>query len=241
MKKIAVLLIFIAACTNSAFAISYCECGLYAGAQAGFAIIKTPMSNGMKYSDFRGEGIDSRRGSFAWGINCGYNYPVFPDLLVGFEAGYHDNGSSSFTFSNKNEYKVDLTDWDLLATGTYIFYPGFWLNLKVGAANVRQVNRIWHIAVQDVDPTAVSNNWRPTTTLSFGYNFCNFDLYFAYRYVYGKNQSSLRDFYVYDDKPKDVSKDGKIVKEVILPSTLQMRDQSAWVHSVYIGLQASIY
>jgi len=213
-------------------AINYCDCGPYGGIHAGWTRLCTPTKNNLckKTSYFRGEKIEGCKGSAAWGANIGYNYPVCYDFLVSFEAGYNDNGYSEITFNNGNQYRIESTDWELLATGTYVWRPGVWFNVKWGAAKVRQIYRIWHVCVNnDIDATSVEKKWAPTTALSAGLTFCGLDFYVMYRYVFADDQQRMSKLFRIRGHEEN------------LPGTLETRSGVSRLHSIQAGVQASLY
>ncbi len=231
-KLIGTVIALMIASISSVSAVNYCECGIYAGVQAGWAKIESPTDNDCHKNlhGIRRRDISDSQGGFSWGANVGYNYPVYPEMLVSFEAGYHDNGCSSITFKNGNEYRMDTTDWELLATATYIWCPGLWFNVKWGAARVRNEYRIFHMAENcDLDPTSITKKWAPTTALGLGYNFCGFDIYIMYRYIFGSDLTRMSRAFSVRGEAEEFS------------GTFKLRDRAPRVHGIYAGIQASLY
>lgn len=217
-------------------AIGYYDCGLYGSVQAGWARICTPTCNDLGCDSYyydenvRFQKIEGQRGSAAWGANIGYHYPYCANLLASFEAGYHDNGSSFIKFKNCNEYRIKSTDVELLGAVTYVWRQGVWFTLKGGAAKVRQTYGISHIVQNfDIDIEKIVKAWVPTTSFAAGVSFCGLEFFAMYRYVFANDLTNVSDTF-------EIQKD-----LYCFPGTLVMKPKIAKLHSIYAGIQASLY
>jgi hypothetical protein len=219
---------------NSLSALGYYDCGLYGSVQAGWARMCTPNNNDFcddyyVYED-RFDEIQGTRGCTAWGANIGYHYPYRPNLLISFEAGYHDNGYSEITFRSGNQYRIESTDVELLGVATYIWRPGVWFSVKGGAAKVRQIYRVWHMCQNyDIDPTSVVKKWAPTTSFAAGVTFCGLEFFAMYRYVFASDLTHMSHAFTIQKQTDS------------FPQTFLPQEKVARLHSLYAGIQASLY
>ncbi len=217
-------------------ALGYYDCGPYGSVQVGWARIMTPTNNdycdcnGYYYYDERSRPVEGSRGSTAWGADLGFSYPLRPNFLVSFEIGYHDNGYSGIKFKNCNEYRIESTDMELLGVATYVWRPGVWFTVKGGGAKVRQIYRIWHIVQNyDIDPTSVLEKWAPTTSFAAGFTFCGLEFFAMYRYVFASDLTHMSHGFAIQGKDDP------------FPGTFAPQTKVARLHSIYAGIQASLY
>lgn len=208
MGKLFIFCLSFSLISGTVSAVHYYECGLYTGAKIGYALINSPQINEQD------EKIENSRGSLAWSFLGGYHYPVYPDLFVGPEISYHDNGSSSLFFPNKNEYRLESKDMELSAVITYLWFPSLWFSINWGAARVHETFHIWRVVDNSaICPNRVANRWFPATTLTLGAHICRVDFTLSWRYIFGNDEKRL---------------------------SKAFNDRAASVNAFYFGLQLSI-
>lgn len=186
----------------------YCRPGFYLGAEFGHSWIKTPKLGDMKIiinEEVICSPIKGARGDFSWGVFGGYNSCFWlPGFYVGFEAGYHHNGSStffatenvpitnSFIFSESFKCcKIYSHDWNISATFDYVFCCCIDTFFKIGAASVNERFTTQKNVEDERTLKKEKENltqWAPVINIGFGY--CIYDFLKAtlsYRGIYCKN------------------------------------------------------
>ncbi len=131
MKKLSCAALVVASClaASSAFAVT-AHSGVYVSAKGGYA---WPAINA---GTFAGTASTVDNKGLVYGGDIGYDYALDTNYLIGAEFGYSEDGKVDVTGVSSAYAKTKLSDWHLLATGTYLMDNGFNIFGKAGAARV---------------------------------------------------------------------------------------------------------
>ncbi len=171
------------------------ESGFYFGYQPGASLLSTPeTATQTGQSALKG----SRRYSFSYNVNAGYQYRLKCNLLLGWEIAYQDDGFSTLTYASGNEYKITSTDVSFLLTTTYNITNDYNVFLKGGITSVTQEYSIYNISrPSGIDPFSKTQEILPVISLGLGYKIAgSFDLYLAYRHLFGNDLSGTDDAFI---------------------------------------------
>ena len=171
---------------------------VYISGDAGYGVLSTPDKN---LPD--GLGIESAShstGSFAGGVNVGFNHAVSSNILVGGEFGWASNGRSKYTETylngDENTLKITSTDLQLLATTTYLFNNGLNLFGKAGGARVQQKGTVSGSGITDNwDVVTTETQYQPMLAAGVGYQFRMVNLFVQYGHIFGKNAKEFNDLF----------------------------------------------
>jgi len=205
MKKQIILAAAISAALSvSAFAAPSngpAKSGLYIGGNLGAGNIAVTQLK----SDKTGSDIPKASGGklesdyhFVWGLFAGYQYAVTPNVALGAELGYNDNGyseSNEFSkggVSSKNKYTSK--DVELLAVGKYYINNQFNVFAKGGIARVTE-NSVEE--TMSIKTNKVSNDYigyAPKVVVGVGYSpITNVDLTLEYDHIFGSDNANTLD------------------------------------------------
>jgi opacity protein-like surface antigen len=132
-------------------------------------------------------------GHIGYGASVGYGYQVIPNLYLGADLGYQDNGRTKYNDSTasgaNNNVKVKSKMVTLLASADYFVTPNWDVVGKVGPAYVWQT-----VSYTNSTPSSVSNKTHkvaPYVSLGTGYHFDNsMSVSIAYDHLFGASKSS---------------------------------------------------
>src|SRR5262249_27821320 len=91
--------------------------------------------------------------------------------------------------------KIISKDFNLLATGTYLFRNGLNVFGKVGGARVEQIAQ-WNGVTNNVpfsEQTLVQ--YKPMVATGIGYQYRTYDLFFQYSHIFGTNADNFGDLF----------------------------------------------
>lgn len=173
---------------------------VYVGGDLGYAVLATPDKN-VVVLPFPGVSDASHStGSFAAGANIGVKHAFNPHVLAGAELGWDYNGYSKYTVTytpaaggGTSSGKVYSSDFNLLATGTYVINNGFNLFGKAGLASVRQTLSVETPDGYVNDDVTHTTKVLPMVALGAGYQVKLLNFYVQYSHIFGKDMGDFDD------------------------------------------------
>jgi opacity protein-like surface antigen len=170
---------------------------VYISGDAGLGVLYTPDLN--MNIEFPLEGYSYKNGSFAGGVNLGFNHAFNPNVLAGAEFGWNYNGQSKYEFDFAHNYSTTNTissyDLHLLATATYLFNNGFNVFGKAGVARVYQTGK-GTTNIPDTEALDISEtSYQPMLAAGLGYQIKMVNIFVQYSHIFGKDPNDVNDLF----------------------------------------------
>ena len=130
-------------------------------------------------------------GHLGYGASVGYGYQVIPNLYLGADLGYQDNGRTKYddNIPVVTDVKVKSKMVTLLATADYFVTPNWDVIGKVGPAYVWQ--SVYMNPINGIQSKSKTHKVRPYVSLGTGYHFDNnMSVSIAYDHLFGANKNS---------------------------------------------------
>jgi len=170
---------------------------IYISGEIGYGSLDTP-SNDLP------EDVSYSSGDAAASANIGFTHLVYRNinnLLLGIEFGYDYNGQSKYTAGSGDDsisMEVISSDFHLLASATYLLSNGINFFAKAGPAYVKQELDFSSDDNEQTEDTSKSQ-CEPMIAAGLGYQFKNFNFYFQYNHIFGKDAQNWTDLINPDD------------------------------------------
>ena len=110
------------------------EDGFYVGGRWGLSTLATPTERDRPGAGLLAYDRSSQTGS----LFLGHQWKAAPQVFIGAELGWTDNGRATITYASANEYEFKSTQLDLLGNATVILGRGISAFAKAGMGRVRQ-------------------------------------------------------------------------------------------------------
>ena len=136
---------------------------------------------------------------FVWGLFAGYQYAIMPNMAIGAQLGYNNNGYSKTKdikslhnpIGDEGSVQYNSSDIDLLGTATYYINNQFNVFAKGGVARVT-------VNVQENDKTTGMKNtsadvvgYEPEAVVGVGYSpIKNVGLTLEYDHIFGNDKAN---------------------------------------------------